>query len=327
MTNIATVVSKYYIDRILSLINSLSKFDITLHILCYDTEIYNYLKNNIHNQIKLYHLEEIYKFDNDLKKKIYELELINQVVSSRPVFIKYLNEKKNLHTLFLIDADTYFFSDPIKIIDEAKNYSIAFCRHNFVRKKEELEKKYGIYNAGFIYFNLDRNGKEFLNRWSNLCKEWCLFKAEDGKFSDQKYLETLYFEMSNNIKIINNPGVNLAPWNLENKLIEKKNGELYVNKNKIIFFHYHGIRTFSKFIYFLGVSGYRFRISNQIKNLIYKDYLSLLILYGKNKNLYWKHSYSYNLHEINFLKVIRKAINFIKKIIYNDYKIYFWNFK
>ena len=85
MTNIATVVSKYYIDRILSLINSLSKFNITLHILCYDTEIYNYLKNNIHNQIKLYHLEEIYKFDNDLKK-IYELELINQVVSSRQFY-------------------------------------------------------------------------------------------------------------------------------------------------------------------------------------------------------------------------------------------------
>ena len=140
MTNIATVVSKYYIDRILSLINSLSKFDNTLHILCYDSDIYSYLKNNIFTKIKLYHIDEIFEFDRDLKTKVSELELINQVVSSRPVFIKYLNEKKNLNNLFLIDADTYFYSDPLKIIHEAKNKSIAFCRHNFVRKKKDLEK-------------------------------------------------------------------------------------------------------------------------------------------------------------------------------------------
>ena len=42
--------------------------------------------------------------------------------------------------------------------------------------------------------------------------------------------------MEDNIEIIDNPGVNLAPWNLENKYIEKKNGELYVNEKKIIFF-------------------------------------------------------------------------------------------
>ena len=60
MTNIATVVSKYYIDRILSLINSLSKFDNTLHILCYDSDIYSYLKNNIFTKIKLYHIDEIF---------------------------------------------------------------------------------------------------------------------------------------------------------------------------------------------------------------------------------------------------------------------------
>ena len=28
--------------------------------------------------------------------------------------------------------------------------------------------------------------------------------------------------MEDNIEIIDNPGVNLAPWNLENKYIEKK---------------------------------------------------------------------------------------------------------
>lgn len=321
MTNIATVVSKYYIDRILSLINSLSKFDNTLHILCYDTDIYSYLKNNFFNKIKIYHIDEIFEFDIYLKNKVSELELINQVVSSRPVFIKYLNEKKNLNNLFLIDADTYFYSDPKKIILEAKNKSIAFCRHNFVRNKKDLEKKYGIYNAGFIYFNLDNNGKFFLNRWSNLCKEWCLFKAEDGKFSDQKYLETLYLEMKDNIEIIDNPGVNLAPWNLENKRIEKKNGELYVDENKIIFFHYHGIRTFSKYVYFLGVSGYKFRISNNVKNLLYKDYLNLLTLNGKNKNQYWKHNYNSNLNKIKITQIFNKFINLIKKIIYNDYKI------
>ena len=83
------------------------------------------------------------------------------------------------------------------------------------------------------------------------------------------------------------------------------------------------ILYFTKFIYFLGLSGYKFRISNKIKNLLYKDYLNLLRLNSKNENKYWKHSYNNNLHKINFIKIIKKSINFIKKIIYNDYKIYF----
>ena len=129
--------------------------------------------------------------------------------------------------------------------------------------------------------------------------------------------------MEDNIEIIDNPGVNLAPWNLENKYIEKKNGELYVNEKKNNFFSLSRNKNFFNFIYFLGVSGYRFRISNNVKNLLYKDYLNLLTLNGKNKNQYWKHTYNSNLKKIKITKIFDKLINLIKKIIYNDYKIYF----
>ena len=100
--------------------------------------------------------------------------------------------------------------------------SVAFSEHDFNLKKKNLNKTYGKYNAGFVYIKFDRNGKQFLKEWIGLCKKWCEFNVEKNKFSDQKYLENLKIKIKN-VKILNNPGINLAPWNLESKKVTLTN--------------------------------------------------------------------------------------------------------
>lgn len=323
MIDIATVVSKYYIDRISCLIDSLEKFDSKLHILCFDQDVLNKLKKKKYKNIELYYVDKIFEFDVQLNQKIQNIELINQVVMSRPVFIKYLNRVNNINKICLIDSDTYFFSNPDQILNETKSYSIAFCKHNFNRNENYLEKNFGKFNAGYIYFNLDNYGLKFLNDWSELCKDWCLFEPSDNKFSDQKYLEKLYDNMKENIKIIDNPGYNLAPWNLENKKINKKDKIVYVDSYQLVFFHFHGIKKLFKKIYFLGLTGYECKIQSETKKIIYKDYINLLNSYETEKEFYWKHSTIGINQNLSIKSFFKKTYNLINKFRHNDFQIKF----
>ena len=184
-------------------------------------------------------------------------ELINQIVTARPVFIKYLF-KKRVKSIFLIDSDIFFYSNPIKLEKFNNNLSIAFAEHNYASKPQEKIKLYGRYNGGYVYIKSDKYGNFFLNDWINLCKKWCKFEPENNKFADQKYLENLYTKYQNHISIINNPGVNAAPWNIKNVKFIKNKNIIYANKKQLIFFHYHGVRKLTKNIYTLGTSNYNY---------------------------------------------------------------------
>jgi ribonucleotide monophosphatase NagD (HAD superfamily) len=50
-------------------------------------------------------LESLLKFDTHLKKIITTRKFIDQIITSRPVFIKFLNKKYNIKTIYLLDSD------------------------------------------------------------------------------------------------------------------------------------------------------------------------------------------------------------------------------
>jgi hypothetical protein len=189
--------------------------------------------------------------------------------------------------------------------------SIAYCDHGFNKKLVKLANIYGKYNAGFIYIKFDKYGKKFLNEWSRLCKEWCEFTPNLNKFSDQKYLEKLKKELSN-IKIIKNPCINLAPWNLQFKKVVKKAETILINNKPLIFFHFHGLRKLTNNIYILGTSNYNFFLSSKIKKKIFLPYISYL-KNNKSKDFFWEKNSSIDL----FIK----SYSLFKKIILNDF---FW---
>ena len=101
-----------------------------------------------------------------------------------------------------------------------------------------------------------------------------MFEPKNNKFSDQKYLEYLIKKVKN-ILVIEHPGVNLAPWNLENKNICKNKNLLKVDNHDLIFFHFHGLEIglIGKHIaLFLPAPGYK--LINNNYQLIYNEYIN-----------------------------------------------------
>ena len=251
--NFAIVISKYYVSRCITLIESILDYNVKIYVLCFDdqtSKLLNKFKRS--DKVEIIKYNKIVSFDKTLKKIIKPRKLIDKIVTSRPVFLKFLYKKYFIKNIFLLDSDIYFFSNPQILIKHVRKFSVAYCKHNFSKNSLELSNKYGKYNGGFVYAKFNREGIIFLKKWSNLCKKWCEFDSSDGKFSDQKYLEQLKLE-TKNIKILNNPEINLAPWNLEGKKIQLKNNQIFVNNKKLIFFHFHGLRQINKKFFILGL--------------------------------------------------------------------------
>jgi hypothetical protein len=138
-----------------------------------------------------------------------------------------------------------------------------------------------------MYFKHDLSGLNVLEWWRQRCFEWCYARFENGKFGDQKYLDdwTTRFE---NIYVPTHIGCGLAPWNVNQYDLILNDDKLYVQdkitkeKNVIIFYHFHNLKKINvssdSLLWYLGF----YKIDIIAKDLIYKEYIDILIDIEKN---------------------------------------------
>jgi hypothetical protein len=143
-------------------------------------------------------------------------------------------------SVLFIDADTSFFSDPSPIFDELGTASIGLSPHRFSPALQGFDV-YGKYNAGCVYWRNDETGRRCLADWLDDCLEWCSEQAEpDGRFMNQGYLNR-WPERYPSVHLLQHPGVNLAPWNIDGHRLEHDGERLLVDGLPLIFYHFHAV--------------------------------------------------------------------------------------
>ena len=126
-------------------------------------------------------------------------------------------------------------------------------------------------------FKKDKNGLTALKWWRNRCLEWCYARLEDGKFGDQLYLDD-WLTRFKGIHVIKNIGAGVAPWNLQEYDIYKKDKKIYVREkgkereSQIVFYHYHQLKYLKNDK--IDLCGWK--LSKQVINIIYKPILNRL---------------------------------------------------
>jgi len=173
-----------------------------------------------------------------------------------------------------LDADLFFFADPAPLFAEIDGKSISIVGHRFPARLRHLEST-GLYNVGWVSFRRDENGLECLCWWRDLCLEWCYDRVEAERFADQKYLDRFPDRFGNEI-IIRHKGANVAPWNIENYALTKRNHRFYVDDEPLIFYHFQGLKKIAPCIYNLGFWSYSIRASKELMNYIYIPYIQEL---------------------------------------------------
>jgi hypothetical protein len=263
MEHYVTLFNKNFIPQGLNLYHSMVKYcgKFNLWIVCMDDETYNILKYLNLDKATL------------LLVDLHETEQLRQVKQERTIgeycwtLTPYapqivFRENENVKRVTYLDADIWFVKNPGAIFEEFEKSpaSVLITEHDYIDRFDQSETS-GIYCVQFIIF--DRLGSsKILEKWSKQCLEWCYNRFEDGKFGDQKYLDTWPYEYGEKVHILKNKAAAQGPWNTTK-----------YNIKDAVFYHFHQVRILSTRVVDLG--GYPLR--NEHKEFLYLPYIREII--------------------------------------------------
>ncbi|SHL50420.1 hypothetical protein SAMN05444159_6058 [Bradyrhizobium lablabi] len=185
------------------------------------------------------------------------------------------NESDAEWTTYL-DSDLYFFAPPEPIYAELQDAAVAIIPHRYAAKLTKLQK-FGTYNVGWVGARNDEDGIAVMEWWREKCIEWCHDYVDGGRFADQGYLDS-FSSRSSRVKVIENIGANLAPWNIGNYQIEFREGKVWIDRtHPLIFFHFQGLKKGLGWFFFNSHRRYRAPFSRDVRGRIYRPYIDELL--------------------------------------------------
>jgi len=274
MLHFATLFDINYLTRGLALYSSMQKHieSFILYVLALDQEVVNYIEKKNETNLKVIKLSDVEKKYPELIAAKNNRSIVEYYFTLSPVLPLYMLQNfPELEFITTLDADIFFFSNPKPIFEEFENYSILITKHDFA-ENIGFKIKYGKYNVSFQSFRNDKEGLNCLKSWKIQCIDWCYDKLEDGKFADQKYLDTWTSEYKNVLEIAGN-GAGIAPWNISKYTISSKNKTIYCNNDKLIFYHFHGLRFISSSIILHHLEEYNALLTKNLKKYLYQRYI------------------------------------------------------
>lgn len=180
-----------------------------------------------------------------------------------------------------LDGDLFFFASPEIIYGELGDAAAAIIPHRYTAKLARL-RKFGTYNVGWVGARNDPDGIAIMQWWREKCIEWCHDYVDGNRFADQGYLDS-FPQLFARVKIINNVGANLAPWNIGNYRIDVRGNQLLIDAvNPLIFFHFQGLRKGMRWFIFNSHRSYRAPFSSEVRDHIYKPYVDELLVIEKS---------------------------------------------
>jgi hypothetical protein len=270
-----TVVSVSYIYKFLAMQESLERHCSNYHLfaLCVDPEAYYVLIRLPLKNITLLNVQD-FEFGELLEAKNNRNH--HEYCWTLKSFMLNYAVKNYKDTAFFahIDADLYFFSDPIQITNESQDASLYITDHNNSERFLHCYESSGRYNTGFVGCRNDSIAEEAVEWWYRKCLEKCSLVAivEEGLYGDQRYIEK-WPELFSGVHVVRSKGANVAQWNIEGYRVTESNNRVYIDKDPLIFYHFSGLSILGKREYSLSSF---YRIEHAPLKLIYLPYIKEL---------------------------------------------------
>lgn len=288
MKHYCTYFDTHYMLRGLTLYRSLQKHagDFKLWVLCCDDLTYENLKKLDQPDLIPIRLSEVEAFEPRLATARANRSHVEYLWTLSPIWPLYLFERDSeIDFLTYLDADLFFYGSPDPLFDEMGKNSIAMFAHRYPENLRYMEVN-GIYNVGWLSFRRDENALGCLNEWREQCLDWCYDRCEDGKYGDQNYLNDWQRDHKG-VHVLEHEGAGIAPWNWTSyKFSRKRNAagrpQLYSNDAPLIFFHFHGLRFLTAWLYDAFYSSYHLgEMSPRLRGWVFGPYLRSMVATAK----------------------------------------------
>ena len=119
------------------------------------------------------------------------------------------------------------------------------------------------------------------------------------------------------LKIIQNKGANLAPWNISNYKIKKIDKKLIVDEDELLFFHFANLKQIDRYKFKTNLSRLLISTSGTIKNEIYIPYLRNLSDNIEKTGIRLSHKKNIR-HKSFFINILVEISRYIRDFLYYD---------
>jgi hypothetical protein len=147
-------------------------------------------------------------------------------------------------TAMYLDPDTYVFDRLTPVYEALAHSSIVVTPASTTpildgHRPDDIEfLRVGVFNLGFAAVARCDEARRFLQWWSDRCLSDGFHETQSGVFVDQKWvnLAPCYFD---GCRILKDPGINMAQWNLHERVLSVVDGRYMVNSASALrLFHF-----------------------------------------------------------------------------------------
>ena len=258
MEHFVTIFDKLFIPQGLALLQSMQRHisDFTLWVICMDEKTRDVLHAYNVPNLKLLEIKELETDElSRVKKQRSRGEYCWTLTPLAPKFV--FEADPEIRRVTYIDSDLWFLADPSPVFKELEDAEkeVLITDHNYSPEYAYLNK-FGKFCVQFMVFNRE-SSEEVRKWWEDRCMEWCYGRLEDGKFGDQKYLDEFEKLFPDDVHVLQNKNLALAPWNAT-----------ILDYSQSVFFHFHGVRLLGQNKIHLG----RYELPNNLLHSIFRPY-------------------------------------------------------
>jgi hypothetical protein len=211
----------------------------------------------------------------------FKYDILELNTNVKPTFLNALLAR-GIDQVVYLDPDIFVYRTLDSVFDALSDQSIVLSPHALSPNDDQSELivlSCGVFNLGFVAVKKCAETDRFLSWWENRCLNLAFNEPRTGMFVDQKWinLAPCFFD---SVKILKNPGCNMAYWNLHERQMSQDGGVWMVNQsNPLEFFHFSGVSVdggekISKFTD-------RFNLTNRPDlRSVFEDYRAQLINHG-----------------------------------------------
>ncbi len=163
----------------------------------------------------------------------------------KPRVFEYLLLEKEYDQVIFLDPDVRIFHPLTGLFSRFQNENILLTPHIYSpipidgkKPGEENFLIYGIYNLGFISILRTEESFKFVRWWKDRTYQRGYIDTYNGIFVDQLPLNLapVFFE---NVYILKDFGINMAPWNLHERYLQYHEEGIFVNgTTRLKFYHF-----------------------------------------------------------------------------------------
>lgn len=181
----------------------------------------------------------------EMKQLAMKYNIVELNTCIKPRVLEYLLEERNAEKVLYLDPDIKLFQPLTEVFSILNTAPVTLTPHIYTpipldgkKPAEHTFLNFGIYNLGFIGVSRGSETLRFIRWWKNITYHEGFFAPEKGIFVDQLpvNLAPVFFK---GVHILQDKGLNMAPWNLHERYLQHRDGHWTVNgETTLKFYHF-----------------------------------------------------------------------------------------